>query len=163
MRWDEDIKVKRPVWNGHQLDSQLECDWMHTLDMWGMEYVYHPGRIVFNDGSFYEPDFQLDGDILLEVKGGHDARIHKPLLAREMGHNVIIARSGFVPAGSNVEYAGAVWDDEDWVVVQEADRRPRFVRDGPGVSGLVTAHLAYARAIPGIRMFKAVHGVQVTG
>lgn len=152
-----DYKAKRPIWRGQQFDSQLEADWAATLTAWGIEYKYHPGRLFLSNGDVYEPDFQLDGDVILEVKGDHDQRVDKAWRAAlETGIPVIVGRGGWIPAASGIEYAGAVWEPEEWVV-ERVNGSLRWARE-EDASGekYYTAMFGYARGYEGIRMFKAV-------
>ena len=154
-----DFTPIRRVWRDVQYDSQLEADWAASLIAWGVEYVYHPGRLFLKNGDIYEPDFQLTGDMMLEVKGNHDSRLEKSLRASsESGIPIVVGRSSFLPAGSDVETAGAVWEDDGWALNLLHPDGPQFVREMcMGLEGMhYTAHLAYARQIEGIRMFKAV-------
>lgn len=154
-----DYVAKRPIWRGQQFDSVLESDWAATLTAWGVEYRYHPGRLFLSNGDVYEPDFQLEGDIILEVKGDHSQRIDKAWRAGlETGIPVIVGRGGWIPAASGIEYAGAVWEPEEWVVVRR-DGRLGFVREnalGADEVGHYSAMYGFARGHEGIRMFKAV-------
>lgn len=137
-------------------DSQLESDWAATFIAWGMEYVYHPGRVFLKNNDIYEPDFQLEGDIIFEVKGGGNERIDKAWrCAEELGIPVLIGRAGWLPADPTIEHAGAVWEPDDWFVTQR-DGRPYFTQDYDVEHDSATAYLAYARGWSGIRMFKAV-------
>lgn len=156
-----DIKAIRRVWRGQQFDSQLEAHWAATFTQWGMEYVYHPGRVFLANNDIYEPDFQLDCDVIFEVKGEHDDRIDKAWrCAAETGIPVIVGRSGWLPAGSNLEYAGAVWEPDDWWVTNSGSRLC-FTQDHDVEQDSATAYLAYARGWNGIRMFKAVGDDQI--
>lgn len=157
MQWESDLKAKRTTWRGTEFDSVLEADWACTLTMWGIEWAYHPGRVFLHNGDIYEPDFQLDCDMILEVKGAHDDRIDKAWrAAAETGIPVIIGRSSFLPAGSDLEMAGAVWEPVEYGVVSDGQRLcfREGVEDLDSASW--SAHLAYARGLNGLRMFKAV-------
>jgi hypothetical protein len=67
----------------------------------------------------WEPDFLLETEtgesILLEVKGDHNERIHKPTLAQEAEPTliVLIGREPYLSAYDIGEYAGAVWHRPD--------------------------------------------------
>lgn len=154
MRWDDEIVVKRPRWRGQQFDSQLEADWAATFTAWGMEYEYHPGRLYLSSGDVWEPDFHVDGDIVFEVKGALNDRIQKAWQASADGYNVIVGRSPWIPAGSDLETAGAVWEPEHWVVANVGSKL-LFTQE-QREDGSYTAMLAFARGWEGIRMFKAV-------
>ncbi len=148
-----DFKPIRAVWRGVQYDSQLESDWAATFTAWGMEFEYHPGRLFLSGGDIYEPDFHLNGDIIFECKGDHNDRIDKAWRASsELGLNVVIGRTGWLPAGTDVEVAGAVWEPEEWRVVNDGSELV-FKKDCDGAASAV---YAYARRLDGIRMFKAV-------
>lgn len=153
-----DYKAIRRVWRGVQYDSQLEADWAATFMAWGMEFKYHPGRLYLST-DVWEPDFQLEGDILFEVKGDHDQRIDKAWRANvETGIPVIVGRSGWIPAGSGIEYAGAVWEPEEWVVVSIYEKL-EWMRIEEATSAhepKYSATYGFARGYEGIRMFKAV-------
>lgn len=157
MAWNTDFKVKRTIFRGTEYDSVLEADWAATLTMWGIEFVYHPGRIFLSNNDIYEPDFQLDCDMMLEVKGGHNERIDKAWRAStESGIPIVVGRASFLPAGTNMEYAGAVWEPEEIAVVNVGSR-VCFSTDVPDVEQASwSAMWAYARGLSGIRMFKAV-------
>lgn len=157
MQWESDLKAKRGSWRGVEYDSQLERDWAATLTMWGMEFVYHPGRVFLSNGDIYEPDFQLDCDMILEVKGAGNERLDKALRAgRETGIPVIVGRSSWMPGGSDLEYAGAVWEPAEYGVVRDGERLcfRKGIEDVEAASW--SAHLAFARGLEGIRFFKAV-------
>lgn len=157
IEYKTDFPANRVTWRGVTYDSQLEADWAATLTAWGMLFVYHPGRVYLTD-SVWEPDFQVDGDIVLEVKGPGNARIEKAWEASSMGLNVIIARQGFMPPVNELEVAGAVWEPSEYVVVND-DGRLVFVRSteaGAGAGAMHTADYAYAHGKMGIKMFKAV-------
>ncbi len=165
IRYKTDYPARRVVWRGQQFDSQLEADWASTLVSWGIDYVYHPGRLYLDSGGVYEPDFQLEDcgggsgqGILLEVKGGGNDRIEKAWEAAESGFCVIIGRSGWIPAGADTEVAGAVWEPEEMVVVERDGAMCWSREDEVGTSETVrwTAMYAFARGLEGIRMFKAV-------
>lgn len=157
MAWETDYKVKRTTFRGQEYDSVLEADWAATLTMWGIEFVYHPGRIFLSNSDIYEPDFQLDCDMMLEVKGGHNQRIEKAWRASvETGIPLIVGRSSFLPAGTNVECAGAVWEPDEYALVNDGSRLC-FTKDvAHPESASWSAMWAYARGLEGIRMFKAV-------
>lgn len=148
--WPDELKAKRVVWRDQQFDSVLEADWAATFTAWGMEYVYHPGRLYLANSDIWEPDFQLDGDVLFEAKGEHNHRIDKATRAEaETGIGVIIGRGGWLPPGTDLEYALAVWEPDDWVVVDN-----RYAR---GLEmGACSGFLAFARARPAMRMYKAI-------
>lgn len=116
-KWEDELKANRVTWRGQQYDSQLEADWAATFTQWGMLYVYHPGRLFLSDGVVWEPDFQLDGDVVFEVKGAHNNRIEKVVAAGdETDLQIIVGRTGWMPSGSDLEHAGAVWEPDEWVV-----------------------------------------------
>jgi hypothetical protein len=145
-------RSKRKVWRGVQFDSQLEADWYATLGVWGVDFVYHPGWVALSGGVVYEPDFQLEGDVLLEVKGGGNERIEKAWQAgRELGLTVVVARPGVVLGGNDVEGAGAVWEPKDVGLTKDlvfTKRREEIV--------YFSADVAYDEGYDGIRWFKAV-------
>ncbi len=157
---NETIIAKRVVWRGQKFDSQLEADWAATLTMWGVEYVYHPGRIFLGD-TVWEPDFQVeagDDDLLLEVKGWGNHRIDKVLEARELGYNVVVGRPGIVVGGNEQEFAIAHWEG-DFNIAKRGYEEYVFVRDGDEDMGdevFYSAEVALARNATGIRSFKAV-------
>lgn len=154
-----DIKPIKRVWRGVEYDSQLEADWACTFAMWGMEHVYHPGTMVLSTGELWEPDFQLDEDIIFEVKGWHNERIEKAWTAASMGYRVVIGRAGLVPAGSDAEHAGAVWEPADrWMVVNKGSRIVFHDRDHAYVGSRPSwsADFAVEHGLDGIRWFKAV-------
>ena len=155
-----DYKAIRRIWRGQQYDSQLEADWAATFTAWGVEFRYHPGRIFLSNGDVYEPDFQLEGDVIFEVKGSHDQRVDKAWRANvETGIPVIVGRGGWIPAASGIEYAGAVWEPEEWVVARIGETL-EFARAGeyPGAQEHYSAMFGFARGFEGIRMFKAIDG-----
>jgi hypothetical protein len=154
-----DYQAKRGVWRGTEYDSQLERDWAATFTAWGMDFKYHPGRIFLSNNDIYEPDFQLDGDVIFEVKGEADQRIDKAWRASvETGIPVIVGRSPWIPAASGIEYAGAVWEPEEWVIVNAASKlRWAHVEDlQRPKEAHYSAMFGYARGYEGIRMFKAI-------
>lgn len=154
-----DYKAIRRIWRGQQYDSQLEADWAATFTAWGVEFRYHPGRIFLSNGDVYEPDFQLEGDVIFEVKGSHDQRVDKAWRANvETGIPVIVGRGGWIPAASGIEYAGAVWEPEEWVVTRSSGKLVwvREVDANPADENYYTAMYGFARGYEGIRMFKAV-------
>lgn len=157
-----DFKPIRRVWRGVQYDSQLEADWAATFTAWGMEFRYHPGRLFLGNSDIYEPDFQLDGDIIFEVKGDHDQRVDKAWRAQlETGIPVIVGRGGWIPAASGIEYAGAVWEPEGWVIERLVGGKLVWVREeeaDPMRDKYYTAMYGFARGYEGIRMFKAIDG-----
>lgn len=146
------------MWRGVQYDSQLEADWAATFTAWGMEFRYHPGRLYLST-DVYEPDFQLEGDIIFEVKGDHDQRVDKAWRANvETGIPVIVGRGGWIPAASGIEYAGAVWEPEEWVV-ERADGKLQWAHAAEAwreSEKFYSAMFGFARGYEGIRMFKAV-------
>lgn len=152
-----DFPAKRVTWRGTTYDSQLEADWASTLTKWDMLFVYHPGRIFLAD-SVYEPDFQLEGDILLEVKGLHNDRIEKVYEAQEQGYKIVVGRPGVVMGDNEVEFAIAVWDG-DYVVAFTEDERLVFQQD-PGVEAdgefFFSAESAVLGFGPALQSFKAV-------
>lgn len=155
-----DFKPIRRTWRGVTYDSQLETDWAATFQTWGLEYEYHPGWMLLDNGDRYEPDFLLDGDIVFEVKGDHDDRIDKAWrAASEFGLRVIVGRAGFVAPGSDLEYAGAVWEGHDKIWTLDMDSMV-FV-DSETLSGnenvAWSADYAYRETgLSGVRWFKAV-------
>ena len=154
-----DFKAIRRTWRGVTYDSALEADWAATLTAWGVEFRYHPGRIFLSNGDIYEPDFQVEGDLILEVKGDHDQRIDKAWRANvETGIPIIVGRSGWIPAASGIEYAGAVWEPEEWVIVNDNSRlRWEHVDNlNDARQAHYSAMFGFARGYEGIRMFKAV-------
>ena len=160
---DEFITANRVTWRGTTYDSQLEADWHATLITWGVEAVYHPGRIYLGD-TVWEPDFQVDAgddDLLLEVKGWGNHRIEKVDEARAQGFNVIVGRPGIVVGGNEVEFAIAHWEGDFNVVKRD---HHMFVRDGqelPDDTVFCSAETALARNATGIRSFKAVEASEV--
>ena len=155
-----DYKAKRREWRGQTYDSQLEADWAATFTAWGMEFRYHPGRLFLSNGDVYEPDFQLEFGIF-EVKGDHDQRIDKAWRANvETGIPVIIGRGGWIPAASGIEYAGAVWEPEEWVVERVGEKLvwSHEKEADPANDQHYSAMFGFARGFEGIRMFKAVDG-----
>lgn len=160
---DDVIKAKRVAWRGQQFDSQLEADWASTFVSWGLEYAYHPGRVFLGD-SVWEPDFQVDAgpwDVLFEVKGAGNDRIEKVHEARRMGFNVIVGRVGWIPAGTDVEVAGAMWEDaNEWFLVERPDGSTRFHKASETLAGgraiRWSADFAVAHGLEGVRFFKAV-------
>lgn len=157
--WADLIRVKRPVWRGQQFDSQLEADWAATFQSWGMEYVYHPGRMALSGGVVWEPDFQLDGDVVFEVKGEHNERLWKVEQAREELPSlaILVGRAGFIPGGMDTEVAGAVWEPEDWVLVY-AGTHVAWMHESEidGHDVYYSGHRACTNGLMGIRMFKAI-------
>lgn len=154
-----DYKAIRKTWRGVTYDSQLEADWAATLTAWRIEFRYHPGRIFLSNNDIYEPDFQLEGDIIFEVKGEADQRIDKAWRAGlETGIPVIVGRGGWIPAASGIEYAGAVWEPEEWVVerVNGKLQWARAAETWRESEKFYSAMYGYARGHEGIRMFKAV-------
>lgn len=156
------VDAVRKVWRGVQFDSQLEADWAATLTAWGMEWKHHPGSLQLPDGRWWEPDFQVEGtdsDILLEVKGWHNERLDKAWIAAAMGFKVVVGREGWMPAGHSGEFAGAVWEPHEWVVVNVGSKL-RFMQEQDALLGSVapsySADVAHARGLDGIRWFKAV-------
>lgn len=140
-------------------DSQLEADWASTFCAWGIEFDYHPGWMLLKNGDRWEPDFMLEGDIVFEVKGEHDHRIDKAWrAASEYGLKVIVGRSGWIPAGVDIEFSGAVWEPE-WWVLENRDGRLQFVDTRtvqPTGTCAFSASYAYAHGKSGVRWFKAV-------
>ena len=132
----QEIRAKRVAWEGRVYDSQLEADWHATLASWGVEVKYHPGRIPLGGGGWWEPDFLATDargeQIMLEAKGPHDDRLWKTAAAaRETGLPGVVLRPGLVPAGSEVESAGAVWHGPElwgleWVVAFAQDGSARW-------------------------------------
>ena len=162
--WTEDLEAKRTTFRGVTYDSVLEADWAATLTAWRMEFVYHPGRVYLANMDTYEPDFQLDGDIILEVKGAHNQRIDKAYrLESELAIPVLIGRAGFLPSGADSTYAGAHWEGGDGVAFA-VERTSSYARFRPVLPHEevyderlhFSAPYAYARDLNGIRMFKAV-------
>lgn len=151
-----DVKANPGPWKGCMYDSQLERDWAATFTMWGMEFRYHPGQMFLPDGSIWEPDFQLDGDIIFEVKGAHDDRLWKAWAAREAGFNVIVGREGYVPPVADLEYAGAVWEPDEWVIVNKGSKLRWQLGADYEVEASYSARLAYENGLHGIRFFKAI-------
>lgn len=92
-----------------EFDSALEFRWDQVLRSLSLSPKHHPGSIPLPGGERYEPDFLL-GPHLLEVKGDHNERIHKPRLAQEHYQRpVIILRRGII-ASDDQEVEYAVWD-----------------------------------------------------
>lgn len=116
-----DIYSRKVTWRDTEFDSVLEMNWCASLTVWGVDWVFHPGRILLSNGEWWEPDLLLRGamgegqDILLEVKGGHDERIHKPRLAQEEHPDlmVLVGREYYLRADMVNEIPGAVWHRPD--------------------------------------------------
>lgn len=156
-----DIRAIRRVWRGIQFDSQLEADWAATFEAWGMEYHYHPGFMVFDDGVRWEPDFLLENDVVFEVKGEHNERLDKAKRAGlEFGLSVVIGRGGIIHPGMTVEAAGAVWEPSRWAVRHDDEARRSVFVDTDGLSDVSdlmwSADVALLTGAEGIRCFKAV-------
>jgi hypothetical protein len=155
-----DYLPKRVEWMGTVFDSQLEADWAASLRMWGVEYLYHPGRVFLGE-TVWEPDFQVDAggrDLLLEVKGEHNHRIEKVDEARQAGFNVIVGRTGWIPAGSVIEHAGAVWVSPERWFMGRTDSWTRFQLAEDAFVGHVvgwSADFAFEHGVDGVRWFKA--------
>jgi hypothetical protein len=147
-----EIRPKPGAWRGVRYDSQLERDWAATFTMWGVEFVYHPGWVALEGGVRYEPDFQLEGDVVFEVKGDHGERVEKAWqAARELGLTVVVGRAGVVLGGNDVEVAGAVWEPKDVGLTRDmvfTKRREEIV--------YFSADVAYDEGYDGVRWFKAV-------
>lgn len=92
-----------------EFDSALEFRWDQVLRSLSLSPKHHPGSLPLPNGERYEPDFLLE-PYLLEVKGDHNERIHKPRLAQECYQKpVVILRRGIITSDDQeVEYA--VWD-----------------------------------------------------
>lgn len=111
------------TWRGILFDSVLEADWAASMTVWGVDWIHHPGSLWLSDGREWQPDFLLKNahsygtDMLLEVKGEHNANADKIDIAREDHPDQLIltGRSPYLRADDLGEYAAAVWEPEDFV------------------------------------------------
>ena len=66
----------RPVYNGIQLRSNVECDWLKVFDALDIKYEYEPQTFQLANGDYYKPDLFVyyhngDGDgMWIEIKAG---------------------------------------------------------------------------------------------
>lgn len=64
------IKAIQTEYNGRKFRSRLEARWAVLFDDLGIDYVYEPQGIEFEDGTKYLPDFYLpELKAWFEVKG----------------------------------------------------------------------------------------------
>ena len=109
------------IWRDTKFDSILEMNWCASMVVWGVNFQYHPATLLLEGGELWQPDFLLREaagpcqDILLEVKGDHDERIHKPQIAQEMYPDltVLIGREYYLRADHLNTIPGAVWHRPD--------------------------------------------------
>ena len=93
-----------------EFDSALEYRWDCVLRSLSLSPQHHPGSLPLPNGERYEPDFLLE-PYLLEVKGDHNERIHKPKLAQEHYQKpIIVLRKGIISSTSDQEVEYATWD-----------------------------------------------------
>lgn len=117
--WSDPVAAHKMKYRNMLFDSKLELAWFITLEGLGCDIWDHPAQLRLEDGTIYEPDF-LVGEVLCEVKGGHDERLWKPYAAhRQHGLPVLVLRQGVVPPDWETEVAGCDWescDEQEWVI-----------------------------------------------
>lgn len=65
-----DIKPIETVYNGYKFRSRAEARWAVFFDAAGINYMYEPEGLRFDDGTMYLPDFYLpDQKTFFECKG----------------------------------------------------------------------------------------------
>lgn len=133
----------------------LEMDWAATLSAWKVDWEFHPGTLALSNGEYWEPDFLLRNaapwgvDILFEVKGPHNDRLHKAVVAQEDHPDllVLIGRESWLNAEYLNSYAGAVWHKPD-------GSRYDWDINGKGFE-YVSAEKATTEK-PGLKFFRAI-------